>query len=112
MKVLDWIFPARRDAQVLELAERISQDQHDRIWQQLAVRAGLLGSVSEARGYIRCRALQILRAGLQGVVDPNAKLTPELQDRVVERAVELIVGQFAGPMVNAAPALVSSRRAA
>ena len=112
MKILDWIFPARRDTQVLELAERISQDQHDRIWQKLAVRAGLLGSVSEARGYIRCRALQILRAGLQGIADPTAKLTPDMQDQVIERAVELIVRQFAGPMINAVPALVSSRRAA
>ena len=112
MSVLDWIFPARRDPEGLEMARRVAEDQQERVWQQLAARAGLLSSVPEARGYIRCRSLRILRSGLQYVVDPAADLTPNMRERIIERAVEIVVGRFVGPLVHAAPAMATRQRAA
>jgi len=112
MSLLDWIFPARRHPRVLEIARQVAEDQHERVWQRLAKRAGSLGSVPEARGYIRCRAVGILRSGLHCIVGPAADLTPDMRDRIVEVAVELVTGTFVGPMVNAAPVLASNRRAA
>ena len=112
MSVLDWIFPARHDARVLEMARRVTEEQQERVWQQLAVRAGSLRSVPEARGYIRCRALRILRSGLHCIVDPAVELTPNMREQIIESAVEMIVGKFVGPMVHAAPAMATSQRAA
>ncbi len=112
MKFWERFFPGRRDALVHELAQRVAREQHLLVWQQLAARAGSLGSVPEARGYIRSRAQSVLRGGLTRVVDRSVELSPELRDSIVERAVEVLMGQFLTPMLSPVPVLAQVRRAA
>ncbi len=114
MKFWERFFPARRDALVNELARRVARVQNELVWQQLTARAGSLTSVPEARGYIESRAWGVLRSGIPRVVDRNVDLSADQRSRIVERAVELIVGQFLAPMLTPAPAPAAarSRRAA
>ncbi len=110
MKFLDWIFPAQRDSEVLALAQQIAGSQQSVIWQELAVRQSSLGSKPEACGYIRCRALSILRRELRQVA--TATFADAQRQQVLDHAVSLIVHQFAGAMVSHALAPAPARRAA
>ncbi len=95
---------------MLELAKRVAGDQQDVIWQQLAGRERSLDSVPEADGYIRCRALSILRDELRRL--PAAAFTPAEQQQVLDYAAKLVVSQFARAMVRPARELVPMQRAA
>lgn len=114
MKLWERFFPAKRDALVRELAQRVARQQHEMVWQQLAARAGSLGSVPEARGYIESRVRGVLRSGITAVVERSVDLSPDLRDCIVERAMELMMGQFLVPMLRPVPvpALAPFRRAA
>ena len=110
-ELLNRFLPARRDQQVAELAERLAREQQPRVWRLLAARAGTLGSEAEARGYIRCRARRVLRRGLRRLGE-SAQLPANLQRSVIDRALELTFGRFAGSMMQPVAVSREHRRAA
>ncbi len=85
MSILDWILPARRDAEVTQWATQLVERQHHYVWARLSERAGTLASLAEARGYIRSRARVEIRDGLRAMVS-SLPLASELHDPVLRRA--------------------------
>lgn len=112
MKILDRLRPSRHDARILELAQNMAAAQHDRLWEQVAPRAGSLASVPEAQGYIRFYATHLLKSESPQLLDPSGQLDATHRVRVVERAVELLVAEFVGRLVRARPAAAHGRQAA
>ncbi len=49
MGMFDWIFGTRRDHDNLEFARRVAVESRAQVWQQIAVRAGRLGSLPERK---------------------------------------------------------------
>ena len=69
----DRFLTARRDALVLEMAQDIVQRQLESVWRRLAARAGSLGSVREARGYIRAVPYPLCVAVFAELLTPVSK---------------------------------------
>jgi hypothetical protein len=111
MSILDWLFAARWDGKAALWAAELAERRHHHVWARLAARAGQLGSDSEARGYIRCRALCELRGGLRTILG-TSQLTPQLELRILQRAQDLLASRFAFAMVRPAVGLERTRRAA
>jgi hypothetical protein len=110
-ELLNRFFSARRAWQVAQLAERVAQEQRPRVWRLLCGRAGTLGSHAEARGYMRCRARHALQRGLRRLGGTTEHSVP-LQQRIIDRALELISGHFAESMPQPVQVLADHRRAA
>ena len=112
MKLWDRIFLGDRETELLDKALRVARKQNELVWRQLAARAGSLKSVPEARGYIRSRAVRILRSGIQQLIGRSEDLSPKTRDRILERAMELIIGQYVAQMLPVACVPAAVRRAA
>jgi hypothetical protein len=112
MGMLNWILRTRKDRDVTLLAERIADDCHDLVWQLIAPRAGLLKSMPEARGYIRARAWGVVRKSYSRLVDRRTHIPAASEQRTLEKAIVLVIGKFAGPMMRVQPAVAPLRRAA
>jgi hypothetical protein len=112
MNMWDRVFSRKREDEIAQFAEEIAEESYELVWQKIASRAGTLGSLPEARGYIRVRSRQVVRARLKNVIDRDLFLAAETETRIIERALVLMMGKFAGPMLAAEPIRIGSRRAA
>jgi hypothetical protein len=112
MEMFDWIFGTRRDRDMLEFARRVAVESRAQVWPQIAVRAGRLGSLPEAQAYIRVRSKRVVRLQLMRLVDRNGWLSVEREQEILERALVILAGHFAGPMLRVQPAVAPVRRAA
>ncbi|MHB8955617.1 MAG: hypothetical protein ACYC4U_21790 [Pirellulaceae bacterium] len=112
MGMFDWIFGARRDPQLPEFARQVVAESRVQAWQQISERAGQLGSLPEARAYIRVRARQVVRQQLFRVSDRKTWVSAEREEQILERALVLLAGHFAGSMLRVQPAVAAARRAA
>lgn len=112
MGMFDWFFGTRRDHDKLEFARRVAVESRAQVWQQIAVRAGRLGSLPEAQAYIRVRARRVVRLQLMRLVDRNGWLSVEREQEILERALVILAGHFVGPMLRVQTAVAAVRRAA
>jgi hypothetical protein len=69
--------------------------------------------VSEAKGYVRARSLELVHRELAAVQKGREKLDPALQTEIVSQATEAVVVRVLAELrSNQAPAQSSTRRAA
>jgi hypothetical protein len=98
MGMLDWI--RQRHFDELGLARRIATESRTAVWQEIAPRAGLLTSFSEAQAYIRTRAKSAVRNGLARVLPQGRRPTVQRERQVLVLALDLLAAQFTSRMLG------------
>jgi hypothetical protein len=73
-----------------ELAERVAGRSRLAVWQRVAPRLPLLGP-TEARGYIRSRALAVLEAETDRLIEQEGPKAARHRQQIVEQATETLI---------------------
>lgn len=103
-------FTQRRHARmVTQTAEEVAGRSHAAVLDRVRRRAGTM-RVSEARGYVRSRALDIVHRELAAVHNGRITLDPATQTDVISQATEAVVVRVMAELRNVPKAVRPDKR--
>ena len=95
---------------VAEMAERVAGRSRTAVWQRVMHRLGTLGPI-EARGYIRSRAILVVQAETDRLIEQEGAKVAQIREQVIATALQTLLGLVLGQLEQRRLA-VPRRRAA
>ena len=91
-RLAQWLVSDR----LADLSERVAGRSRLAVWQRVSARLATLGA-SESRGYVRARAIAVVQAETDRLIEQDGPRVAALRERIIAAAigtlVETIVGQ-------------------
>ena len=85
-RLLTWLIPDRH----VQLAERVAGRSRLAVWNRVASRAGTLAA-AEARGYVRARAIAIVQAETDRLIEQEGLSVAKMRERIVAAAMDDLI---------------------
>ncbi|MDX1948818.1 MAG: hypothetical protein SFU86_25750 [Pirellulaceae bacterium] len=82
---------------VAEMAERVAGRSRTAVWQRVMQRVGTLGPI-EARGYIRARAIGVVQAETDRLIEQEGDKVGRIREAVVQAALSQLLGLVLGQL--------------
>jgi len=115
MRSLTWLLDFSKRRRIAEAAAAIAQASQNLVWQRVSARSATMRA-SEARGYIRARAAQVIWSQVDLYLAHQRALGAdsrgELIDLATTETLHMVVRQWVQTRPGVAPAHVATRRAA
>ena len=112
MRLLRMLFrAATTDHRLADLAREVAVRSHGRVWSLVQTRAVSM-RLSEARGYVRARALGIISTEVDQMLRREAAVELALRDQLVEDGLRRVVTLVMRDLLHVPPRYQSLRRAA
>ena len=101
----------RRETKLVDLAEIIASRSRHAVWQRVCQRAPHM-NVSEARGYIRARAANIVHFEVDQIVKDHLQtVTEEMRPRLIQMSTDAVVRLVSIESQLVAPSIAHERAA-
>ena len=112
MRLLKMLFRAvRTDHRLADLAREVAVRCHGTVWSQVQNRAVAM-RLSEARGYVRARAVGIISSEVDQMLRREAAVDLEMRDRLVEDGLRRVVTLVMRDLLHTPPRYQLLRRVA
>jgi hypothetical protein len=111
MGILGFFTRRRQRRQVAQQAAEVARRSHGAVADRVRRRASTM-RISEARGYVRARALDIVHRELAALHNGKIRLDPAIQTQIISQATEAVVTGVLAELRGVPQAAQGSKRKA
>lgn len=112
MGLLRKLLGMRIDQDLIDMGGKVAAESQTMVWQLLQSSVGTMHSTPEAQAFVRVRVRRVVRHQMYRVMNRRDWSAPEREDAILNQALSILAGQYAGRLLAPATALPSMRRAA